>query len=125
MCRAWWWLVRVSPVVLAGLSAYYLFFVIVPFFLLGVYKVPMDVLVGEEVSHEGAMGVVGSLPAFFLVMTGWGAAVATWAWLLSFVQFCRTRNWYLLLLLLLAALPIAYVDAGPYAKHIVEWIWGD
>lgn len=110
---------------LAGLSAYYLFFIIVPFFLLGIYAVPLDVLMGETVDYERAMGSTACISAFLIVLFGLGARAATVAWLFSFINFCTTRNRYVLLLLMFAALPIAYVNAGPYAEHIQEWIWGD
>lgn len=125
ICSVWRWLVRVGPVVLTGMSAFYLFFVIAPFFLLGVYQVPLQVLMGDEIIYEKAMGVTAGLVAFFLVEFGLGAAIATWAWLLSLVNFTKTRKLWVLASLLLAPLPIAYVNAGPYCRHIVEWMWGD
>jgi hypothetical protein len=124
---SWLWtkLLQAGPTVLAAISAYYLFFVIAPFFLLGIHNVPLEVLKGDTVSYEDAMGVLSSIAAFILILFRLGPNVAAFAWLLSFANFCKTRNKYVLILLLIAALPIAYVNAGPYAQHFSDWIWGD
>jgi hypothetical protein len=118
----WKHAVVLAPAVLAGVSAYYLFLVIAPFFLLGINNIPFGELATGNVQLEDAFGQSGEVLALIMtILTASG--LLTYVWLLSMINFVMTKRWYVLLLLLLAPLPIAYVIAGPYHTHILEWMF--
>lgn len=108
-----------APVILAAVSGYYLFFVITPFFLLGISKVPYIKLLSGEVSLEKALGAPAAITAFVLEMIMW---LMTYVWVCSLVNFARTRKWWVLAAIVLAPLPLAYFNAGPYADEMKEWV---
>lgn len=117
--RAWGTMLAVAPWLFVGISGYYLFFVIVPFFVLGIHRTPMEMMYAGHVRHEDALGVPANLVAVFLT---WVLPSFTYLWALALVSVLRQRRWHVLAGLLVAPLPIAYVQAGPYAQKIGEWI---
>ena len=113
---------------LASISLYYVFFVIVPFFLLGVYRVDTrgrdaaNVYYERMITYEHAFGTSGNALAF--TVTIFLSLLVPLLWLLALIDFAKRRKWYVLAILLLAPLAIAYVEAGPYHHQISDWIWG-
>lgn len=113
-------MVSLAPCVLALVAGYFLFLVIVPFFMLGVHRIELWSVATREVQMSQALGTPAAFVAFILLVC---SPVLAWVWLLGLVNFVRTRRTYVLILLALAPLPIAYLTAGPYHMHLAYWIW--
>jgi len=109
---------RYSPVVLAVISGYYLFLVILPFFLLGVHRVPYWDVVGGKVDYIDQIGI---LPFFGFAIVALVRYFASVIWLLSAAEVIRSRKWWILVVLALAPLPILYFYEGPYADYLLNW----
>ena len=109
-----------SPGVLAAVSGYYLVFLIVPFFLLGIYRVPDLQLASGQVSMAKALGQPAAIVAFLMEMC---MPAITYVWLFSLINFAVSRRWTVLVILVLAPQPIAYALAGPYACQIKDWVF--
>lgn len=120
---AWKRAVALAPAVLAGVSGYLLFLVIVPFFVLDINNTPYTELASGGVCYQTALGLPAAVLALILALAA--RRLYTYVWLFSLINFVSTKRWYVLLLLLLAPLPIAYVIVGPYADSILAWIGYD
>jgi len=114
--------VAAAPTVLAFLSGYYLFLIIVPFFMLGVYKVPYEDLLSGKTSYADQMGILLWLGAAMAVLMRYMAGLL---WFLSVIRLVATPKWQIALVLFLAPLPIAYLWSSPYATTIHEWLGPD
>jgi hypothetical protein len=112
--------------VLTVISLDLVFFVIVPFFLLGIYKLstPADVAISSvyathRLTYNDVFGdVAGELTALAIVLA-YRCGLALW--LLTLIDFVMVRRWYVVPLLLLGPLPITYCYSGPYREQIMCW----
>ncbi|MHB0913853.1 MAG: hypothetical protein ACYC2Y_10495 [Armatimonadota bacterium] len=117
----WMLIPRFATIALAGISGYLLVFIIIPFFLLGIHKVPVQKLNYGLVSYEQAFGSIAYLVAIFatgfLMIPLWTTAL----WLVSLLDFILTRRWYVMLALVVFPLVVSYFLAGPYEPRMYEW----
>jgi hypothetical protein len=115
---------RWASVSVAVVSGWLLFFVIVPFFLLGVYRVPEGDLITGKVHYADAFGFVAWLVNLGGILFFVYSRLFFLAWVLSLIDFILSRNWFVLALLIVAPLVVAYYFAGPYAFELNEWCVG-
>lgn len=116
------WLVLPAPIVLAAMSAYFLFIVIIPFHILRIDKVAGIRVASGEVSLGHALGEPFAAIGFLLEILMWSIPLVSVLWMLSLVNAIQTRKWYVLLILALAPLPLAYFNAGPHAPMMKDWV---
>jgi hypothetical protein len=114
-------LIVAAPIILIAVALYDLFLMIIPFFLLNVHTLNLSLIFSETTSYEATFGVPISAMSFVLLYLNWPGLVG-YLWLISLINFALTRKWYVLLALALAPLPIAYLNAGPYAEKMLAWV---
>jgi hypothetical protein len=115
-------LCRIGSVGVAFISGWALFFVIVPFFLLGIHRIDPIKLVNGAVYYGDAFGIEGwALTMAVLALIP--ARLFTLMWLFSLMDFIVTRKWFIVPILIVAPLAVAYVFGGPYAYEFTEWLF--
>lgn len=111
--------------ILALLSAYCLLLLVLPFFLLGIHKIPMIVLAGGRVAYEGTFGSIVMVATIVLFARGIALYLSGAAWLATAARFSVTRERWVLALCLVAPIPIIYYYFGPYHAAMLEWLLFD
>lgn len=111
-----------GPAALVVLSAYSVFFLIGPFFLLGIDRIPMSALLGDSVMYEDTFGVSLMVATVILFSRGIALYLAGIFWLLGLVRFLATKKRWIAVALLVAPIPIAYYYFGPYHVAMYEWL---
>lgn len=106
--------------VLAGIALYYIFFLILPFFLLGLHRYSRFEIGHGGHGYEIAFGLLADYIAIFV--TVFLVSALPIIWLLASLDLAIRRRWVILAILLIAPLPVAYAHAGPYAGKIAAWI---
>ena len=114
-------LVGIAPPLLAGVALYDLFLIVIPFFVLGVNRLSTDSIYAGTASYELAFGVPTSLLSLVVLLLHL-YGILSCVWLACLLDLALSRKWYVLLIVLLAPIPIAYLNAGPYSKLMTTWV---
>ena len=120
--KAWTLLVRVAPLALVALSSYCLLFIIVPFYLAGIDRIPIRrILTEDEYSYWYLFGLPGVGVA--LIVVSYLKLLAAILWLLSAIDFIQRRRWAILVVILISPVPILYISLSAYAEKIWDWLY--